>query len=266
MGAQNFSQASAAADPEPGRRGVGAVARWTARLASVCASGGLLAAAAGPLAVHAGFLPPRSGFMVCLVGLLLGLPALVLGLVGWLSARGPDARETISSARTGALVGLVLVALLLGLVARGRSVPMIHDISTDLAEPPAFSAAAREADNRDQDMGYPLDTAEMQRAAYPDVKPISLAVAPEEAFTRAQRAATELGWQVTFSDPASGTFEATFTSAVFLFVDDVVVRARPEGGAPDRSRIDVRSRSRVGKSDLGANAARIRAFAAKLAD
>ena len=239
------------------------LARGVGWLASAVGSAGLLAAALGPLVIHAGLASPFVGFRIFGLGLLLGIPALVLGLVGRFLARAPENEEARASARTGAFVGALLVLLLAVLGGRGAGAPMIHDISTDFADPPAFSAAAREAENAGRDMGYPPENAEIQQKAYPDVKPIALDVPQEEAFARAQRAATELGWQIAYSDPGSGVFEATYTSSVFLFVDDVVVRVRET--APAASRVDVRSRSRVGKSDLGANAARIEAFARKLA-
>lgn len=249
---QNVPQPAAAS-------GLARVLGW---LASILGSAGLLAAGFGPLVIHAGVASPFVGFRVFGLGLLLGVPALVLGLVGLLASRSPVNAEARSSARTGAFMGALLVVLLAVLGGRGAGVPMIHDVTTDPANPPAFSAAAREAENQGQDMAYPPENAEIQRAAYPDVKPVLLAASREDAFSRAQRAATQLGWQIGFSDPASGTFEATYTSAVFLFVDDVVVRVQET--SPGESRIDLRSRSRVGKSDLGANAARIAAFTKKI--
>jgi uncharacterized protein (DUF1499 family) len=88
-------------------------------------------------------------------------------------------------------------------------------------------------------------------------------VAPDQAFARAKAVAERTpGWNVTNADSESGRIEATATSKLFHFVDDVVIRVRPDGAG---SRVDLRSRSRVGQSDLGANAARIRAFEAELA-
>jgi uncharacterized protein (DUF1499 family) len=78
---------------------------------------------------------------------------------------------------------------------------------------------------------------------------------------RALDAARSLGWEVVASDAATGRIEATATSRWFGFKDDVVVRIRPEGAG---SRVDVRSMSRVGVGDLGANAERVREFLAKL--
>jgi uncharacterized protein (DUF1499 family) len=86
-------------------------------------------------------------------------------------------------------------------------------------------------------------------------------VEPREAIARAERAARALGWTIVGSDPAQGRLEATATTFWFRFTDDIVVRVRREGAG---SRLDVRSKSRVGRGDLGANARRIRAFAVEM--
>jgi uncharacterized protein (DUF1499 family) len=117
-------------------------------------------------------------------------------------------------------------------------------------------------------MAYPADFAAQQRAAYPDLAPISLKAPPGEALERARRAAESLGWEVAEVRPpqnedGEGRIEAHEVSGVFRFVDDVVVRVRP---APGGSRVDVRSKSRVGRGDMGANAGRIRAFRAALGE
>jgi len=95
------------------------------------------------------------------------------------------------------------------------------------------------------------------REAYPFVQPIRTDLAPSEAFARTQQLAAEFGWEVVATDPNAGRIEATATTSLYGFKDDVVVRIRPDGAG---SRIDLRSVSRVGQSDLGANAGRIGAF------
>jgi uncharacterized protein (DUF1499 family) len=101
---------------------------------------------------------------------------------------------------------------------------------------------------------------EAQRTSYPDIQPAVLeGVAPAEAFTRAAAAVEQLGWEVVAAVPAEGRIEATDTTRFFGFKDDVVIRLRAEGGG---TRIDVRSKSRVGMGDVGANAARVRKFLA----
>ena len=105
--------------------------------------------------------------------------------------------------------------------------------------------------------GRSIDVPQLQRQHYPDIQPLRLALAPAAALQAAQRTAQRLGWQIDALVPADGRLEATDTSAFFGFKDDVVVRVRASDAG---SRIDVRSKSRVGLSDVGANARRVRAF------
>jgi uncharacterized protein (DUF1499 family) len=148
---------------------------------------------------------------------------------------------------------------------KAMSVPPIHDITTDTADPPQFvdvvaRRAAAQASNPPEYAGP--EVAAQQKRAYPDLLPITLAYPPARAFDRARAAVESFGWEIVAADPAQGRIEATDTTRFFGFKDDVVIRIRPEGSG---SRVDVRSKSRVGRSDVGANAARIRAFRDALA-
>jgi uncharacterized protein (DUF1499 family) len=143
-------------------------------------------------------------------------------------------------------------------MVKASKVPAIHDISTDVENPPAFSAVApiRRGAPNPVEYGGPA-IAEQQRKAYPDIGPVALDAPPDQAFQRALDAARDMGWEIVDANPAQGRIEATATTWWFGFKDDVVIRvSATEGG----SKIDVRSLSRVGKSDVGTNAARIRAY------
>ena len=120
---------------------------------------------------------------------------------------------------------------------------------------PSAQGAANQAE-----YGGP-EVAAQQRQAYPDVVPLVLEAPADVAFGRALGAARGMGWEIVAADSSAGRIEATATTAWFGFKDDVVVRVTPEDG---RSRVDVRSVSRVGMSDVGTNAARIRAYLARL--
>lgn len=162
---------------------------------------------------------------------------------------------------------LLLAALVLGMITftlpwqqrrLARSVPPIHDITTDLGDPPAFEAILplrADAPNSAEYGGEEI--AAQQRAAYPDIVPLHLDITPAAAFTRAWEAARGMGWEIVVADSVRGRIEAVATTRWFGFIDDVVVRITEDGS---RSRIDVRSVSRVGRSDVGANAKRIRAY------
>lgn len=145
---------------------------------------------------------------------------------------------------------------------QARSVPPIHDISTDLTDPPMFVAVLpRRADAKNPAAYGGPEVAAAQRKGYPDIQPLELPVAPEAAYKRALAAAQAMGWEQIAADAAAGRIEATATTLWFGFNDDVVVRIRP---AAKGSRIDVRSVSRVGRSDVGTNAKRIRAYLATI--
>jgi uncharacterized protein (DUF1499 family) len=188
--------------------------------------------------------------------LLLGVIAVFLSLVGLVRPGGK---------------GLALAGLVLGLIAAGMPVKSIytaknspiHDVSTDIGNPPQFvavlplRAAAKAANSTD----YDAKTAELQKQNYPDIGPMHLELPPAQAFDRALAAARGEGWEIVASDPAQGRLEATATTFWFGFKDDIVVRIAAEGNG---SRVDVRSLSRIGKSDVGANARRIRAYLAKV--
>jgi uncharacterized protein (DUF1499 family) len=141
-------------------------------------------------------------------------------------------------------------------------VPPIHDISTDLVDPPAFVAVLPlRADAPNSAIHGGAELAAAQRRAYPDITPVMLADTAASAHGRALAAARRMKWEIVAADVHSGRIEATATTFWFGFKDDIVIRISSIGGA---SRIDVRSVSRVGKSDVGANAARIRAYLASL--
>ena len=138
----------------------------------------------------------------------------------------------------------------------------IHDITTDTENPPPFVAlhALRLTTfNGPEYAGEKV--ARIQKTAYPDIKPHIVAEAPAVAFDRALKAARDMGWHIAASAAAEGRIEATATTRWLRFKDDVVVRVSPHG---EGSRIDVRSKSRIGRSDFGANAKRIRDYFRKL--
>lgn len=223
---------------------------------------GLAIALGGILGVQVGVLSPLQAFYTFALGTIAcGSIAMLCGIVSIVRARGrfgpADQRRSV----TATAVGMVLVAVVLVSAAGGAGKPPINDITTDLADPPAFASAGAVPAYVDRDMSYPADFAPVVLQAYPDLEPIQLSAAPEEAYARAVASARSLGWTITHEDPASGTFDASETTAIFRFVDDVTVRVRPDN---DGTRIDLRSKSRDGRGDLGANAERIQRFAAEI--
>lgn len=236
----------------------------TSRVASTAAGlgiGAALASILGPGGASLGILPPMGGFGLLALGLLLALLALILGLVGLWTTRSSSGAGGRSRALTGLGLGLVLVLGILGSRGDADRRADFNDVTTDLAAPPTFSHAGTLGPNVDRDLGYPAEFAQKQRALYPDLAPIAFAGSAADAYRQAEGAANRLGWEITWGD-GSAHIEATDTSKIFRFVDDVAIRIAASGKG---TLIDVRSKSRDGQGDLGVNAKRIRAFRDALA-
>jgi uncharacterized protein (DUF1499 family) len=226
--------------------------RWLApTLATVAA---VLLLAAGPT-VRLGLWDFRTGFQFLRWAAYLGIGAAVAALI-----------TLFTRARRGAVAPLVL-SILVGLgvafvpwrwLQQARKLPSIHDITTDTEQPPQFVAVLPLRTGSPNPTTYGgAEIAALQREAYPDIKPLFLKVSPMAAFHRAMDVATEMDWDLAEADSAAGKIEATATTPWFGFKDDVIVRITP---ASMGSRVDVRSLSRVGGSDVGTNARRIRKF------
>lgn len=146
-----------------------------------------------------------------------------------------------------------------------KSVPRIHDVTTDTDNPPPFVAIVPLRAGAPNGHAYDgPETAAEQKKGYPDIVPLVLNVPVQIAFTRSLDTAQGMGWDIVASDAASGRIEAIATTPWFGFKDDVVIRVTAQGADGAASRVDVRSKSRVGRSDVGANAKRIRAYLASL--
>ena len=192
--------------------------------------------------------------------LAAGIVALGVLLLGW-SQLSPG---RLTMAAIGLVLGAVLVYVPWHYDRVRKTVPRIHDITTDVENPPEFIAVlpARSAEDAATAVYAGPELARLQRAAYPDVAPIELPLSAAKAFDLALSVARSMsGWQIIAADPASGRIEASQTSRWFHFTDDVVIRVVGHGSG---SRVDMRSLSRQGRSDFGVNAARIRLFMAAL--
>jgi len=214
----------------------------------------IVAVVAGPLLAWLRLVPALIGFYLFALG---GLTSLIIGLatiVGLLRGRRYGGARTV-----GVLVG----ALFVFLAVRGSGgAPPINDFTTSLDDPPAFRHAATLPPNAGRDLSYPASFADTQRTCCSDLRSAKLAEPPGEATARAERVAAQMPqWTVTQVDRDGGMVEAVAESELFGFQDDIVIRVRPDGSG---SIVDVRSKSRDGRGDMGANAARIRAYVAAL--
>lgn len=165
-----------------------------------------------------------------------------------------------------AYVGVLLSVLGAGVplfhYAQARRVPAIHDITTDTAHPPAFVALVAVRAAAPNGLAYAgAAVAAAQQQAYPDIVPYHSPLPPATLLAQAARVAREAGWEIVAVDPQQGRLEATDTSLLFGFTDDMVIRVLPQERG---SQLDIRSMSRVGRSDVGVNAHRIRRFLTQL--
>lgn len=212
--------------------------------------------AAGPLGTRAGLWTFIVGFGLLGLSLLSGLAGAGLSLIAGIKT-GQWMLPLV-----GIVTGLAVVALPSSIVVSARGAPPIHEITTDTQDPPAFVAVLplRAGAANPAEYGGAA-VADQQRRAFPDIQPVVLAANPSQAFERALAAASRLGWDVVGRDEADGRIEAVDTTFWFGFKDDIVIRIR---SAAEGSRVDIRSKSRVGLGDIGTNARRVRAFVAAL--
>lgn len=204
----------------------------------------------------------RTGFQLLTWAAYGGGGSAIIGLLGCLAALKRAQWRSAMLSLVGLVVGLLVFGIPWQQKRVAQQVPAIHDISTDTEDPPRFVDVLplRKDATNSADYGGP-EIAAQQHAAYPDIQPLTLALPSQQAFTQALQAADAMGWAILAANPADGRIEATDTTFWFGFKDDVVVRVQALG---DGSRVDVRSVSRVGKSDVGTNAQRIRAYLRRL--
>jgi uncharacterized protein (DUF1499 family) len=221
----------------------------------------LLLCVSGP-GTRQGWFDYRMGLMAYTAAVWIGLAAAAVALVLILFMAHPKHRARPWVPIAALCIGLLAATPPLIMRSQAKSVPPIHDITTDMQDPPAFVTLApvREQGPNKSAYGGP-EIAAQQVKAYPEIKPRTLSVPPSEAVQKVIDASRSMGWEVVATDTAAGRVEATDTTRWFGFKDDIVIRVRPQAGG---SLIDARSASRVGRSDIGKNADRLREFLAKL--
>lgn len=241
--------------------------------------------AVAALGVKFGLWDWRIGLLTLIVtwGPRLLIAALILAAVAVVVAllRRPRMRGIVLTALAALLIPALGLGYLLYVRSQSASIPPIHDVATDIQNPPEFSPRlmserAETGANPVHPLIAPLSSidayrgprfgdrqsrtvGDLGREAYPDLQPVFVNATPERVFAVMREGARDRGWTIVTDDPAAGTFEATAETFWFGFKDDVAVRVG-NGRTPGELRIDARSTSRVGLSDLGANAARLSDF------
>lgn len=228
----------------------------------VSITGAALLGLAGP-GYRMGWWPLGTGLQQMLRwGAYAGIAGASLGFLMLLVNRRHIASKAFLSALLALVVGIIIVAIPFQWQRQAQQVPRIHDITTDTVTPPTFDAVVALRVDANP-LTYTEAKAEAQREGYPDLGPLMLDAAPADAYARALALVGARGWALVSDSAEARVIEATATTRWFGFKDDVVIRvsAMPDGG----SRVDMRSVSRVGRSDVGTNARRIEEFLAELA-
>lgn len=210
---------------------------------------------ASVLLAHRGFIPPQWGVGLFAASGLAGLIAAgMAGIAVWRS-------EAWHLGLLG-MIGLLPVIVNGAAIAEGLRFPPINDVSTGLDNVPPFVHARTLPENAGADLDFPEKWVGIVRRAFPDLQSLIIERPAEQVYQTVLRQVEQQGWEVTYQDPAAGSIEAIAITRLWRFPHDVVVRVTPDG--PDKSRVDIRSRSREGRVDFGANARRIREFLGRL--
>jgi len=231
-----------------------------AAVLGVAALLGLLAAAFG---TRVGWWDFRTGFALLRWSVWIGLAAAALGLSACFHIATSPSRRGLGLAAAALVCGAVAFAIPYSARDNARKHPPIHDITTDLADPPAFVAIVPLRAGGPNPVAYGgARVAAQQKAAYPDIAPLIAGLPPAALFEAARKTVGAMGWHIIAADPAAGRIEASDRTLWFGFTDDIVIRVSPAPGG--KARLDIRSKSRVGRNDTGTNARRVRAFLDRL--
>jgi uncharacterized protein (DUF1499 family) len=226
---------------------------------------GALMAAVGGLGHRWGWWHFTTGFSFLRWGLYASIAGLAASLVVLACAAWLKRGKLALAALPAIVLGAAVMAVPLEQWRRAADVPPIHDITTDLDDPPEFVALRPAREAAPNAVDHPGEVvARQQRAAYPDLAPLRVAAEPDAVMAAAEDVAREMGWEIVDVDRGAGRIEAVDRTFWFGFSDDVVIRARAAGDGG--TLLDVRSASRVGVGDVGTNARRIRDFLGRLQD
>lgn len=234
-------------------------AKWSPKLAWF----GLIVSALSVALIRWNRIEYEAGFVALGAGIAFALAAVGMSFVAFVRI-WQEGRRGLGSAIKGMLIASLVLAYPAWLAVKAATLPPIADVSTDTEDPPVFSRSRAVLDARKGRVPPDVSPAdrEAQREAYVQIAPLTLDLGPDEAFALVQKAAANLGWQVIEAVPpggrvGTGRLEAIDRTLVLRLPEDVTIRIRPRA---EGTRIDIRSASRIGKHDLGANAGRIRAF------
>ena len=197
------------------------------------------------------------GFYFLFAGILVALICAVWGIAALIFLRGKDRDQGRASFGYGTILSALVLAFMFAQFMDASRLPPIHDISTDRQDPPEFDHLIAVRGTTSNDLTYTEDDGLQQALAYPGINTLRTERDLNGSFDRVLAVVETMGWEVVNIDRGAGVVESTATTFWFGFKDDVVIRLRHDNGM---TVIDLRSVSRVGMSDLGANANRIAHF------
>ncbi len=216
----------------------------------------------GALGARAGLWGFELGFMLLSLGSILALVGLVGGIPAVVAARRRGLSRDLWATLSGMALGFAVVVFMGMQLLKALSAPLIHQVSTNTEDPPEFVEVVALRGETSNPLEFDADTiTPLQREFYPWLEPLVLRATPEEAFDKVLYVLTDMGLELVATHPDRGLIEAVDTTFWFGFKDDVAVRVRPY---PQGAVVDVRSVSRVGLSDLGVNAARVKEILRRL--
>lgn len=218
----------------------------------------------GPLGYKFGIVPLQPSLISLLIAVVGGLLVVLVGLIYLVIALKNGLGRNRNLLLVAMLVGFIPALIIGPQMGKAREVPPIHDITTDPENPPVFVDLLPVRENAPNGAEYggaegwsPESLALATREAYPELAPIRTSLSIGDAVRQSESVLEAMGLEVVSADPIDGRVEATATTFWFGFKDDMVLRISESG---DESVVDIRSMSRVGQSDVGANAARIMEF------
>jgi uncharacterized protein (DUF1499 family) len=243
---------------------VSKLAIWSRRLALFAIAVVLLVI----VIVNLGFLDPLPAIASLAGSLFFALVAMVLA-VGAFVVIWRQGLRGLGLAVAALGIGIAMLAYPAYLGVLFYRLPAVNDITTDPIDPPRFEAIGRLRPRGANPIAYAGAAAlQLQRAAYPDIEPLLVSVPPLEAYDAALAVITKRKWRIVDVRPPQtgrreGRIEAVARTPIMGFRDDIVVRVR---SAEDGARIDMRSASRYGQHDFGANASRLRSLSNDIDD
>jgi len=239
-------------------QGTSRLALWARRIALFSLAAAILAI----IIVHSGLLEIRPALVTFGAAMALAILALLLAFAGFVPI-WKDGVAGMGASLSAIGIAILLLAYPTYLAVKARNLPWIYDITTDPIDPPRYDTLAKARPRDANPIVYPgLVVAELQLEAYPDIEPLDADIDTRSAYNAALTIINRRRWRVVEARAPDqgrpeGRIEAVARTPIMGFRDDVIVRVRPfEGGA----RVDIRSSSRYGAFDFGANAARIRSL------